>query len=507
MNTDLGRLAPQAEAAGQTGSLPGQGISLPPTPVLRGFGMCTHFARRDIGWKIERLLPLMKDLGVSVVRTEILWDTVELQEGLYAIPAVDREWLDALRDAGIQLLLLLCYGNPIYANPMDPEAFAAYCSWMVRELKDYPLTGVEIWNEPTNFQFTKHYGGNWSGIPPCPWADRFAELVQISSAAIRKANPRMPILTNPGDPQFFQMVQAHPEAFRDLDGVGTHPYACRFPPETVPWGGEQIHQRDGVTVADDDHSFLSLLRRTREFGMQHLARELEIHATEFGYTTYNHHRKPGMVAGYTETAQAMYLLRGMILGFAGGARTMCVYDLMDDGPDLFEQEDNFGIVRTEAAGYAPKLAYFALRRLAQWLGPDWAFVPVPPAVLETEIKPLPQNQDNWQKPVVEPHLTITEPQAYWFRVGNDWITFVWRAGRNDGEYQAPLGRIVWENAPLPIFMEALDLVTGQPVEVNILEEGSMLVVDNVPVGGAPIGIRWREKSKLHSIKKMSLHKI
>ena len=252
---------------------------------LRGFGVCTHFSRRATGWKIEKLLPLMKDMGVSVVRTEILWDTVELQRGVYAIPEVDRRWLEALREGDIELILLLCYGNPIYSNPMDPEAFAAYCGWMVRELKDYPVMAAEIWNEPTNFQFMKHYGGNWSGIPPCPWADRFAELVQVSSAAIRKANPRLPILTNPGDPQFFQMVDAHPEAFRDLDGVGTHPYSCRFPPETVPWGGAQIQQRDGVSVADDDHSFPSLLRRTREFGLRRLGRDLEVHATEYGYTT------------------------------------------------------------------------------------------------------------------------------------------------------------------------------------------------------------------------------
>jgi len=460
------------------------------TPRLKGFGMCTHFASREKGWKIERLLPLMKEAGVSVVRTEILWDTVELQPGTYAIPAVDREWLDALREAGIDLLLLLCYGNPIYPNPVDPQAFAAYCHWLGSELKDYPLLGAEIWNEPTNFQFMKHYGGNWSGIPPCPWADRFAELVQVSAAAIRQAHPRLPIMTNPGDPQFFHMVEAHPEAFRDLDGVGIHPYACRFPPETVPWGGAQLQQRDGVSVADDDHSFLSLLRRTQEWGRQHLGRELELHVTEFGYTTYNQHRRPGMVAGYTEAAQAMYLTRGMILGLAGGARTMCVYDLMDDGPDLFDQESNFGIVRHESAGYAPKPAFHALRRLARQLGPDWSYVPEAPAELVTEINPLSQNEDHWQKPVVEPHLVLTSPQAHWFRTGNEWMTYVWRAGRNDGEYNAPLGRLVWDDAPPFAGVEVLDLVTGESIGVKVQREGTRLIVDDLPVGGSPVSVRW-----------------
>jgi hypothetical protein len=464
-------------------------------PKMRGLGVCSHFESRAKGWKIERLLPLAQQMGVSVVRGEILWQRVELQRGVYAIPAVDRQWLDAIRGAGIDVLLLLCYGNPIYENPVDPQAFAAYAAWMVRELKDYPLLGVEIWNEPTNFQFMNYYGGNWSCRPPCVWADKFCELVAVASAAIRQANPKLPIITNPGDCQFFHMVASHPESFANLDGVGTHPYPARFPPETIPWGGAQIHERDGVTVCDEDHSLLSLLRRTRELGLERLGRELQIHATEFGYPTHNHHRKPGMVAGYTQTAQAMYLVRGVILGLAGGAQTMCLYDFMDDGMDRFEQEDNFGLVRNEAADYAPKASFHALRRLAQWLGPDWSFVSAPPAALEAEIKPLPQNQDRWQAPVIEPHLVITAPQVYWFRVGSDWVSFAWGGGRNSGEYNPPLGRIVWEGAPDFTAIEAVDLVSGAPAEVTIHRAGRRVTVDDIVLGGAPIAIRWRPETR------------
>jgi beta-glucosidase/6-phospho-beta-glucosidase/beta-galactosidase len=100
----------------------------------------------------------MKQMGVQYVRDEWGWEGVEKTKGVYAMSPEGQHKFDALNAAGIKIICALDYGNKLYANPLDPDAFANYAAWMARTYKG-KVVAWEIWNEPDNFYFFKQYGG------------------------------------------------------------------------------------------------------------------------------------------------------------------------------------------------------------------------------------------------------------------------------------------------------------------------------------------------------------
>ena len=101
-----------------------------------------------------------------------------------------------------------------------------------------------------------------------------------------------------------------------LDGVVEHPYTFAMPPEKIPYGTD-LTERDGVRVGDADGTFAGLIdsyvahfRRT--------GRPRTLWVTEFGFTTYrfNGANETGMYGGYSEQAQAVYLVRRFIQSLA-----------------------------------------------------------------------------------------------------------------------------------------------------------------------------------------------
>lgn len=458
---------------------------------LCGLGICTHFYHRDAGWKAEHLVPLADEMGVSLVRDEILWEDTEKEKGFYSISQVHLDWMQRVTDAGMGINMLLCYGNKIYENPLDPKAFANYAGFIARELAGkYNIVSFEIWNEPYNFQFMSQYGGSWNGKEPCLWLEKFSELVTETAAVLKKEAPQVPLIVSPGEPQFYHMTMRYPQSLAQIDAVGIHPYPSRFPPETVPWGGQQIYERDGISVADDDHSYLSMWRRLQECCKEYLGRELALYATEWGYPTHDHNLRGTHFAGYTDEAQAIYTVRGLILSMAAGVESLYIYDFMDDGIDRYEQEDNFGLVRNEVHCFERKPSWYAVRRLVEWLTPDWEYLKQPPAELMVDINPLPHSADLWKHPVKEPHICINSPQSYWFITGNDLVCFIWHGGKISGEYCEPIGSMQWDQAPEFRRIEMYNMFTGRYLPCKPAIENGKLIIPEVPVGTSPVAIRW-----------------
>ena len=154
----------------------------------KAIGVCAHFESCELGWNVDNLLPIIKDLGAGHVRQEIKWEWVEQQKGVYEIPALSMDWVDKVTEAGLGIIMILDYGNELYDNPLDPDAFANYAAFMAERLKDYPIIAYEIWNEPTNFYFFEQYGGTWSGKETSLWMEKFSELMAKAAAAIRKVD-------------------------------------------------------------------------------------------------------------------------------------------------------------------------------------------------------------------------------------------------------------------------------------------------------------------------------
>lgn len=468
------------------------------TSLNSRIGVCTHFERRDNGWKAETLIPLIAEAGIGVIRQEIKWEDVEPEKGDYRLPEVDEDWLDRCEKAGLKVILLLCYGNEVYDNPLDPEAFAAYARFLAKTLCGRELIiGYEIWNEPTNFHFYKQYGGSWSGASPCPWREKFCELLAVSAAAIREVDSDIPILTNTGDPQAIHMLKHHPESFAQIDGISTHPYSVRFPPETVPFGGGRISTEDGACVADDKHQVQSLYRMLREDARAATGRNIDVYATEFGFPSYDTSHQRGWFDGYSESAQAAYGVRALILALHSGVVAPCLYDFMNDGADPFDAEMSFGMIRHEQEDYAPKPLFEAVQRLCHWLPNDAEPVEETPFHL-SHGNEAPVQRYFWQERPSEPFLRDAGNIRHLvFRSGGSFLSLIWRDGRLDGE-AAPLHASIFRtrarSEPRPV--DCLNLVTGTARQLTPRAparsgmDGEALVLDNLPVTGEVLALRW-----------------
>jgi hypothetical protein len=460
-------------------------------------GVCTHFERREYGWKVEKLLPKITQAGIGVIRDEIKWDQVEREKGTYVIPDVAQEWLNHCEQAGVKVLLLLCYGNPLYENPLDPNGFAAYARYLAQELGDRNLLqGYEIWNEPTNFHFYPTYGGKWSGEEPSLWREKFSELVLKASTAIREVDPHTPILVNPGDPQAAHMLRHHSAAFEHINGISTHPYSVRFPPETVPFGGGRISSEDGVQVANDRHDVRSLYSTLKEHAQNGLGRELDVYATEFGFPSYDSSKRGGWFDGYNTTTQAAYSVRAILLALHSNVAGSFLYDFMNDGSDVFDAESNFGLVNHESETWTEKPLYHAVSRLCSWLPHDAEPVSTHPFSLSYG-KETPAVRYFWQEKPAEPFLEIHEPQHLVFRTGNQFLSFLWLGGRSPGESAPRHVSLFWTKAGCrPAELEILDLISGEsrkvvarpPTKSGMDSEG--LFLSDLPLTENVIAIRW-----------------
>ncbi len=88
---------------------------------------------------------------------------------------------------------------------------------------------------------------------------------------------------------------------------------------------------------------------------------------------------------------------------------------------------------------------------------------------------------------------------FWFRRKDEYLCFVWKGGRIDGEYNSPVGKIIWEHAPSNLKAVSVeDIVTGEKLPLCLEEPrrngqyGMRKIVRDVPVGGNPVLVRWRE---------------
>jgi len=148
---------------------------------------------------------------------------------------------------------------------------------------------------------------------------------------------------------------------KSLDGVVDHPYTYSMPPEKIPFG-HSLTKRDGVKVGDKNHTFAGLINSYVEH-FKKTGKMRSIWLTEFGFTTFwfSNKTEKGLFAGFTEEAQANYLVRRFLECATLPVAVACQYDFMDDyGSDQFAVEANFGIIRSDLS---KKPAFYAIQRM------------------------------------------------------------------------------------------------------------------------------------------------
>ncbi len=284
----------------------------------------------------QRWLPtyqLLKKQGIQWVRTELMWNFVEPQPGVYTWNHEDG-LVQAGHQANINLLGLLDYwgnyANPFAVNGGPKVSFATFLKdydqfiqavvrrympggTLARQMgwHHYGITAWEVWNEPSTPQF-------WPSQNPT----QYAELVHSATAAIRAVDPNATVLAYTWHPHTLVQV-AGPQSFSGLS----------------------IHYYPGP-VSPSQAQFYGGVQSLRQFLTRHQIGQDPIWMTESGWGN------PVNMA-----QQAEYLVRAEVQSLAGSLNKFFVFTYQYPG-------SGFGELNGQ---YLPKPAYPALAGLSQQL--------------------------------------------------------------------------------------------------------------------------------------------
>jgi hypothetical protein len=443
---------------------------------LRNLGMVAKLGKvKDID---DQQISLMKALGVQIVIwTPGEWAENETTPGQYRLNPEVRRVANEIASSDMKMVLLLFRKNALYPNPLDAAAFARYCGWIATTFRGMPVAAYQIWNEPSNFDVREYYGGAWNGRGHAPWVSKFSDMVEKAAQAIKQADPTATITTSFEGPPLIDAMEDTPAGFADVDGISFHPYPGKLPPERVPWGGSVIYLRDGVSVADPEGSLVSTLNIQGTLDAErYLKRPLQTWVTEYGFPTCDQSSHPEHFACVSEETQAAYHVRGLILGLSQGVKVWAPYELADDGQDVRDVEQNFGITYSAARSFKPKAAYLAIQRTAAMLGRDWEGLSQFDATFQ-----LPDGSID--KPGSDD--TTIGPQMVWFKTGRKYIAFLWEAGPMslDTQYGHVSIRIDHSNVA-----KIVNLVTGKSETKEVTRVGGRVTIDAVPLSSQPIAL-------------------
>jgi hypothetical protein len=315
---------------------------LPPLAPLDGLGVNVHVTSFAPGE-----LEMIKAAGFKWVRMDLTWADTEKQKGKYDFSTYD-PFLATLGKQGFRALLILDYGNPLYADPGDKEPFTsrvntdefrqAYASWAAAAVSHFAGRGCiwEIWNEP-----------DWKGFwAPAANVDQYIALAKAACAAIEKAAPGEPLIGPATGTINFDFIEACCKAglLADWSALSVHPYR---------------RHTDPSTAAPDYFRLRALIAKYSPSGTP-----LPIICSEWGYSTL----WPGM----SEAKQAEYVASIFQTNIASGIPLSIVYDWHEEAGSPTDALIHFGLVRHEYHPgrdpvFDPKPAYFAMKAFAAGL--------------------------------------------------------------------------------------------------------------------------------------------
>src|SRR5450755_2811953 len=176
-------------------------------------------------------LDAMVAAGMTWVRADFFWDSIEQQRGQYSWSATDT-FVRAAEARGLRVLAIADY-TPAWARtgptdkypPTNPNDYAAFVGALAQHYATLGVHAWEIWNEPNNAAF-------WA-----PKADPLAytQLLVPANAAIKQADPTATVVTGGLSPAVDNGTNIAPLSFLEavyadggrgsFDAVGYHPYS------------------------------------------------------------------------------------------------------------------------------------------------------------------------------------------------------------------------------------------------------------------------------------------
>ncbi len=446
-------------------------------------GVNTHLRH----WNNEDIPAMVADAGFTWIRDDFYWHAFEKEKGVYTMPEAYSFWIDKANEAGLKVLAIFNGSNPLYAPEIyDADAYARAAAEFAKATKGR-VHAIEILNEPANFGYTKHYGGTWNGYHAPTgevdhWVAEYVELLNKAAKAIKDVNPEVKVI-GLGSVSPVNFRQLKMGIAPEVDGLVDHPYSFRLPPEVIPYSDNPaILARDGITVADEEGSFASLIKNYRELSHEYDGPG-EIWLTEWGWTTYQE-SKAGkhMYAPVTELTQAKYTLRRLYEALGTGVYASFIYDFMDDGRSAYNAEENFGLLTVDGE---PKPVLEAIRLyvdISKQLHPintsDNEKVRIIPAVNRPDQHPI-----KWDDAKLE---ALNAVVCYSFSTaGDNTAVAYWSAERVSGELKPMLGKFILETPRQLESILAVDTLTGERKQLTFSQEDGHIVVSHLEIPDYP----------------------
>ncbi|MEE1770055.1 hypothetical protein PUR34_18350 [Streptomyces sp. JV185] len=319
------------------------------------FGAAVHIGRA--GWGLN-VLDEARRTGIAHIREDAWWNRFETTKGSYTFPAAFSAEMARARALGITPLIIANGANPLYDNgrtPSSPEGIAAFGKFAAAVLKQYGRSDIEVLNEYNAGTFNNSACGKSAAC----YLDVLEGVYQAVKAADSGASVLGPATIGIGNcvaadgTKCFAPDLIDRGGLKSMDAYSVHPY--RYP------GGPEWLGGSGDTIA-------GLRQRIRAANG---GKDKPIVLSEMGWPTDTAH-------GTTERQQADNLIRLYAIGLANGVTRVYWYDLVDDGSDPAEKEQNFGMLRqpvtattanpVSVTANAPKPAAVAQAVAARMLG-------------------------------------------------------------------------------------------------------------------------------------------
>ncbi len=460
------------------------------------FGTCVHL---NYGlqpsfavWKpYERILDAIAGCGMKYIRDNINVEK-DPATGKYKIRDYDKKWLTYAKSKDLIPIVIL------WTDVKDgAEEYAKICGDIAVDAKGL-VDIFELGNEPSNMGgWIPKFGGTWNAKEAdnsnSKWMVEHLKYTNAGAEAIAKVRPEAMILGGPGCP---------PVTFRYLNsgmsnliqGVVEHPYSYAMIPEKIPYGSTpEMVARDGIKIGDESFSFAGLIKSFQDnFDQQKSKRKLWI--TEFGFTTYraNGKNEETLYQGYTEAAQAAYLLRRELLTL--GIPTIAAsiqYDFVNDYDLPFEAEGNFGLLRYDLS---PKPSYYVLQRFNSLLADSQTDTAAQVTVKAAPLHRASKRDSliaNWDKAKIAAENGIMTHAAKLPDNDRERCLAVWNLLPYSDEFNNRAvsleitGWADWAQTPV-----AIDLITGRSFDLPAKLTDGRWTVENLSLGNHPVLIKF-----------------
>lgn len=292
---------------------------------------------------LEKAVHQLKDLGVGMIRMDIIWSDIHSGKFKYNFARYDR-LVELLEKNGIQILGLLLYnkkyldatGKIAWNRPPHEDDFAHYASSVVTRYKNW-IKHWEIWNEPNHPFYWDH---------PKDKLSKYASLLKKSYSAIKSADQQA-IVLNGGitEPLLEDVENLYRQAGKDVfDVLSIHTFI-----------DPHLPNRESV--------FHALVSNVRDIMMKAGDANKKIWITEMGC--------PGVPNGYAgkwfagnavnEEDQARWIEEqyGFLKNHPYVEKIFWAFHR--DTPDIFKDAtDYLGLVRFDLT---PKPAFYRLKQL------------------------------------------------------------------------------------------------------------------------------------------------